>query len=61
MIANGNFVPCSTLTSERPSKRDMTGRRSDAFGAPMQGYAAEMGQPQGCAFRTTAFGENGNR
>ena len=42
IIAHGNFVPCSTL-----SKRDMTGRRSDASGAPMQGNAAGMGQDNG--------------
>lgn len=47
MIAVGNFVPHSTLTSEWPSKRDMTGRRSDAFGAPMQGNTAGMGQENG--------------
>ena len=28
-------------------KRDMTGRRSDAFGAPMQGNTAGMGQENG--------------
>lgn len=32
----------------------MTGRRSDASGAPMQGNTAGMGQENG-------FGENGNR
>ena len=42
IIAHGNFVPCSTLAS-----RDMTGRRSDASGAPMQGNAAGMGQDNG--------------
>ena len=47
MIAVGNFVPHSTLTSECPSKRDMTGRRSDASGAPMQGNTAGMGQENG--------------
>ena len=41
IIAHGNFVPCSTL------ERDMTGRRSDASGAPMQGNAAGMGQDNG--------------
>ena len=47
MIVVGNFVPHSTLTSEWPSKRDMTGRRSDASGAPMQGNTAEMGRENG--------------
>ena len=47
IIAHGNFVPCSTLASKGPSKRDMTGRRSDASGAPMQGNAAGMGQDNG--------------
>ena len=47
MIAVGNFVPHSTLTSDDRPKRDMTGRRSDASGAPMQGNAAGMGQDNG--------------
>ena len=47
MIADGNSVPRSTLTSKWPSKRDMTGRGSDASGAPMQGNTAEMGQDNG--------------
>ena len=47
MIAVGNFVPHSTLTRELPANMDMTGRRSDASGAPMQGNTAGMGQENG--------------